>query len=297
MHLRVCRARVQVKEMVQSALGGCLFLDEAYALSGGGKDGDRGDSFSDEALRTLLTETENNRTSLCVILAGYREAMEGLMRADPGLVRRFPSTIHLDDYTPAELAAIARQTAHSRFGLHFAAGLEPKLAAHIERTHAHEVHAHNASLAVQLVEAAINRLAMRLMGGAADSGGGKGADGALRSQRRPSPPPHEPPVSMPASPATAAAAAFAPAAAAGSAAGGMAGAGAAAATSTLLPIDFLIASDEEEGGSESGEAASSSSHEATASVQSDTAVKPAGLPLQTSPVSVVDDEGVTPSGS
>jgi len=110
----------QVKEMVQAALGGCLFLDEgamrahthslmathdcvcgvgvgsavgcmlapsharmaltpagslrgcaAYALSGGGKDGDRGDSFSDEALRTLLTETENHRTSLCVVLAGY----------------------------------------------------------------------------------------------------------------------------------------------------------------------------------------------------------------------------------
>ena len=60
----------QVKEMVQAALGGCLFLDEAYALSGGGKDGDRGDSFSDEALRTLLTETENNRSSLCVVLAG-----------------------------------------------------------------------------------------------------------------------------------------------------------------------------------------------------------------------------------
>ena len=61
----------QVKEMVQAALGGALFLDEAYALSGGGKDGDRGDSFSDEALRTLLTETENNRNSLCVVLAGY----------------------------------------------------------------------------------------------------------------------------------------------------------------------------------------------------------------------------------
>ena len=58
--------------MVQAALGGCLFLDEAYALSGGGKDGDRGDSFSDEALRTLLTEVENNRNSLCVVLAGYK---------------------------------------------------------------------------------------------------------------------------------------------------------------------------------------------------------------------------------
>ena len=70
--------------LIQAALGGALFLDEAYALSGGGKDGDRGDSFSDEALRTLLTETENNRNSLCVVLAGYRDGMAHLMRADPG---------------------------------------------------------------------------------------------------------------------------------------------------------------------------------------------------------------------
>tara|TARA_B110001452_G_scaffold264719_2_gene268181 strand:+ start:1358 stop:1627 length:270 start_codon:yes stop_codon:yes gene_type:complete len=73
--------------MVQGAMGGCLFLDEAYALSGGGRDGDRGDSFSDEALRTLLTEIENHRNSLCVVLAGYRDAMAHLMTADPGLVR------------------------------------------------------------------------------------------------------------------------------------------------------------------------------------------------------------------
>ena len=85
--------------MVHAALGGCLFLDEAYALSGG-RDGERGDSFSDEALRTLLTEIEANRNSLCVVLAGYKGAMTHLMSADPGLVRRFPTRIHLDDYSP-----------------------------------------------------------------------------------------------------------------------------------------------------------------------------------------------------
>ena len=237
----------------------------------------------------MLTETENNRTSLCVVLAGYREAMEGLMRADPGLVRRFPSTIHLDDYSPAELAAIARQTAHSRFGLSFAPGLEPKLAAHIERTHAHEIHGHNASLAVALVEAAINRLAMRLM----SSGGGDGDGGGVpRARQRPSPPPPEP-LLMPASPATAVAAVFAPA---GGAAGGGGAAAVTEACSTLLAVDFLIVSDEEEGASESGEAASSSSHEATArsestaSIHSDTGGgKAVGLAQQTSPVSVVED--------
>ena len=155
----------QVKEMVQAALGGCLFLDEAYALAGSSRNGEaRGDAFSDEAIRTLLTEVESNRTSLCVVLAGYRDAMDGLMRADPGLVRRFPKTLLLEDYTPAELASIARQTAQTRFGLSFAVGLEAALAVHIEAQHADEIAQHNASLAVALVEAAINRLALRVVG-------------------------------------------------------------------------------------------------------------------------------------
>ena len=201
-----------VKEMVQAALGGCLFLDEAYALTGGGKDGDRGDSFSDEALRTLLTETENNRTSLCVVLAGYRAAMDGLMRADPGLVRRFPTTIHLEDYSPAELAAIARQTAATRFGLQFAPGLEAALASHIAVRHGEEIHSHNASLSVSLVEAAINRLAMRCVG---------------------LPPSRSSPVSMPTSPAVLGAE--------GVAGGALAARRLAEAeASTLVASDFLI---------------------------------------------------------
>ena len=98
------------------------------------------------------------------MLAGYREAMDGLMRADPGLVRRFPTSLHLEDYTADELAAIAKQTAASRFGLRFGHGVAAALAAHIASVHGHEVHAHNASLAVALVEAAINRLALRVVG-------------------------------------------------------------------------------------------------------------------------------------
>ena len=72
---------------------------------------------------------ENNRNSLCVVLAGYRDAMTHLMAADPGLVRRFPTALHLEDYTPAQLAAIARQTAHARYGLSFGDGLEARPAA------------------------------------------------------------------------------------------------------------------------------------------------------------------------
>ena len=61
------------------------FLDEAYALTASSRGGD---SFSNEAVRTLLTEVENNRTNLLVVLAGYADKMKTLMRADPGLPRR-----------------------------------------------------------------------------------------------------------------------------------------------------------------------------------------------------------------
>ncbi|EOD08875.1 hypothetical protein EMIHUDRAFT_453008, partial [Emiliania huxleyi CCMP1516] len=147
----------QVKEMVAASMGGCLFLDEAYALSGS-RDGDRGDSFADEALRTLLTELENNRTSLCCVLAGYPEAMERLLRADPGLLRRFPHILRLDDYAPGELAAIAASTAHARYGLRLADGVQEALAEHIAREHRADIPRRNASLAVGVVEAAMNRL-------------------------------------------------------------------------------------------------------------------------------------------
>ncbi|CAE8592115.1 unnamed protein product, partial [Polarella glacialis] len=76
----------RVKAAVQEAMGGCLFLDEAYALMDSSSGiGGGGDAFSQEALRTLLTEVENHRTNLMVVLAGYKEKMGRLMRAEEGL--------------------------------------------------------------------------------------------------------------------------------------------------------------------------------------------------------------------
>ena len=71
-----------VQNTIRSAMGGALFLDEAYALSG---EHGKQDTFSGEAIRTLLTELENNRTSVMVIVAGYRDKMANFFRADPGL--------------------------------------------------------------------------------------------------------------------------------------------------------------------------------------------------------------------
>ena len=69
-----------------------------------------GDGFSGEAIRTLLTEVENNRTNLLVILAGYEDKMltnpDALVNSDPGLNRRFATRLHLPDYSPAELGRI-----------------------------------------------------------------------------------------------------------------------------------------------------------------------------------------------
>ena len=147
-----------VKEAIAEAMGGCLFLDEAYALADNG-----GDSFSGEAVRTLLTEVENNRTRLMVVLAGYADKMQDLMRADPGLPRRFPNEIHLQDYTAAELAEIAHKVAVKQYNLRFESGLEVELAYHILDKHQHEISSQNGGLALNLVERALSVFASRVV--------------------------------------------------------------------------------------------------------------------------------------
>ena len=145
----------KVQGMIRSAMGGCLFLDEAYALNGK-------DSFSNEAIRTLLTEVENNRSSVMVILAGYRDKMSGLMRADPGLPRRFPIAHHLSDYRAEELVVIARDRARSIYGMSFGAGVAEGLVSAFQTTYASEMSQHNGGLAVRVVEEAMGRFATRM---------------------------------------------------------------------------------------------------------------------------------------
>jgi len=150
----------KVSGTIRSALGGALFLDEAYALAGSGCG--KSDSFSAEAVRTLLTEVENNRTSVMVILAGYRDKMATFMRADPGLPRRFPLSLHLADYEPRELASIARERAAARFGMSLAPGVEIALSDAFATRYKAEVPAHNGGLAVRVVEEAVGRFAARM---------------------------------------------------------------------------------------------------------------------------------------
>lgn len=149
----------RVIEAFQAARGGALFLDEAYALSSDGKK----DTFSSEAVHTLLTELENHRTDVLVIMAGYKDKMGHLLAQDPGLARRFPLRLDLPDYTSAEIALIAEKVARERFGFPLEAGLAEKLQRHIDEEHRQQVRSHNAALAVSLVERAVEKMTCRLM--------------------------------------------------------------------------------------------------------------------------------------
>ena len=151
----------KVKKIIKEAMGGCLFLDEAYALAEGGNDG--GDVYAQEAIRTLLTEVENNRTNLMVVFAGYKDKIGGLMRLDPGLDRRFPERLDLRDYSAKELAQICEVVARKKFGKTFADGLLQQLAEHIENFYSKEISEQNGGLAVNLCEAAIDRQVRRLV--------------------------------------------------------------------------------------------------------------------------------------
>ncbi|WP_030375134.1 AAA family ATPase [Streptomyces rimosus] len=95
---------VKANELIDSALGGVLFVDEAYSLSNSAYT--KGDAYGDEALQVLLKRAEDNRDRLVVILAGYPEGMDRLLAANPGLSSRFTSRVDFPSYRPSELTAI-----------------------------------------------------------------------------------------------------------------------------------------------------------------------------------------------
>jgi SpoVK/Ycf46/Vps4 family AAA+-type ATPase len=98
-----------VQEVVQSALGGVLFIDEAYALCR-----NEHDTFGLEAIDTLVKAMEDHRDDLVVILAGYREEMMRFLELNSGLKSRFPNIIDFPDYSPEEMVEIALKTASSK---------------------------------------------------------------------------------------------------------------------------------------------------------------------------------------
>jgi hypothetical protein len=135
---------------------------EAHSLAESGGNSRGADKFSMEAVRTLLTEVENNKFDTVVVLAGYKDKMKQLIRMDEGLKRRFPGEVHLSDYTPDELAKIARHYAKDKMQLDFEeVDLEARLAKQIEEQHSIRMNNENASLAIHLVDDALTRRADR----------------------------------------------------------------------------------------------------------------------------------------
>lgn len=97
----VGQTALKVKEVFDSALGGILLIDEAYALNRGGDH-----DFGKEATDTLVKLIEDHRDDIAVIAAGYPEEMHGFIESNPGLRSRFPRTIHFPDYSTDELLGI-----------------------------------------------------------------------------------------------------------------------------------------------------------------------------------------------
>ncbi|HZQ84976.1 MAG TPA: AAA family ATPase [Acidimicrobiales bacterium] len=97
----VGQTALQVKKVFESALGGVLLIDEAYALARGG---DR--DFGQEAIDTIVKLIEDHRDDIVVIAAGYPDEMDTFINSNPGLRSRFPKTIQFPDYTTDELIEI-----------------------------------------------------------------------------------------------------------------------------------------------------------------------------------------------
>lgn len=92
---------IKTNQLIDSAIGGVLFIDEAYTL----KSNDQ-DAFGNEAIDTLLKRLEDDRGKFICIVAGYTDQMHDFIDANPGLKSRFTQTIHFEDYTPDELTQI-----------------------------------------------------------------------------------------------------------------------------------------------------------------------------------------------
>ena len=97
----VGQTAIKTSEVIQKALGGVLFIDEAYALTNRG-----GNDYGQEAVDTLLKAMEDNREDLIVIVAGYTELMEEFVHSNPGLESRFNRFLDFPDYTVQEMMGI-----------------------------------------------------------------------------------------------------------------------------------------------------------------------------------------------
>ena len=99
----VGQTAVKTQKKIEEAMGGVLFIDEAYSLA---RSADQGTDFGQEAIDTILKAMEDHRDEFVVIVAGYTKPMETFIHSNPGLQSRFNKFIEFPDYTVDELLAI-----------------------------------------------------------------------------------------------------------------------------------------------------------------------------------------------
>ena len=144
--------------VIESALGGVLFIDEAYSLYRGEQD-----SFGLEAIDTLVKGMEDHRDELVVILAGYSREMETFLTANSGLASRFPNRIEFPDYTAVELLQITQVLAQNKGYTLAEACTEPLLGYYARWQEADARTAGNGRLARNTLEKAIFHQSRRLV--------------------------------------------------------------------------------------------------------------------------------------
>jgi len=148
----------KTREQIRQALGGILFIDEAYSLARGGEK-----DFGKEAIDTLVKAMEDKKDQLVLILAGYRREMELFLQTNPGLRSRFPIHIDFPDYTTSQLLRIA-DLMLSRREYRLTDGARRRLRDILEqKVRAQDPNLGNARMVRNIIERAIRRQAVRLV--------------------------------------------------------------------------------------------------------------------------------------
>lgn len=148
---------VKTNHMINSALDGVLFIDEAYSLAGGGEN-----DYGKEAIATLLKRMEDDRERLIVILAGYTDEMKQFIDSNPGLQSRFNRYIEFPDYTAEELLQIFEFNMR-KYDYHFGSGAKALLQQYLEQTlAAKDANFGNGRFVRNIFEKALERQANRL---------------------------------------------------------------------------------------------------------------------------------------
>lgn len=147
----------KTREVIKRAIGGVLFIDEAYSLARGGEK-----DFGKEAIDTLVKAMEDYKDNIILILAGYKSEMENFLRANPGLKSRFPIHLEFPDYKINELMQIAEKIVEERQYT-----LTPGARARIrdvlyQKMEQGELSTGNARLVRNIIERAMRKQALRL---------------------------------------------------------------------------------------------------------------------------------------